>query len=75
MNIFLHVDSILATVHDLNFAVLLAPLYLGCCHDGWIEILEKEPNTVEKCREVRQMDSQTPLITSKHNLDKWRRLK
>lgn len=47
---FAHVDSILQLCNDYNFAVLLAPLYLGCCHDGWIEILEKQPNTIEKCR-------------------------
>jgi hypothetical protein len=48
---FTHVDSILQLCNDMNFAVLLFPLYLGCCEDGWIEILQKQPNTVEKCRE------------------------
>ncbi|MBS1597409.1 MAG: DUF4038 domain-containing protein [Bacteroidetes bacterium] len=48
---FAHADSILQLCNDMNFAVLLFPLYLGCCEDGWIEILQRKPNTVEKCRE------------------------
>lgn len=48
---FAHADSILELCNELNFAVLLFPLYLGCCDDGWIEILQKKPNTVDKCRD------------------------
>ncbi len=35
----------------MNFAVLLCPLYLGCCQDGWLEIIQQQPNTVQKCHE------------------------
>ncbi|MES1223155.1 MAG: DUF4038 domain-containing protein [Bacteroidota bacterium] len=50
-NFFTHVDSILQLCSDMNFAVLLFPLYLGCCNDGWIEYLREGDNTPEKCRE------------------------
>lgn len=51
---FAHADSILQLCSDLNFAVLLFPLYLGCCNDGWIEYLREGSNTPEKCREYGQ---------------------
>jgi hypothetical protein len=35
----------------MNFSVLLFPLYLGCCNDGWLEILREAPNTVQKCND------------------------
>ena len=46
---FVHADSVLQLCNDMNFAVLLFPLYLGCCKDGWLEILQQSPNNVEKC--------------------------
>jgi hypothetical protein len=48
---FAHADSILQLCGDMNFAVLLFPLYLGCCEDGWLEILREAPNDPGKCRE------------------------
>jgi hypothetical protein len=45
---FSHVDSVLQVCSDMNFAVILFPLYLGCCHDGWLEILQQKPNDVDK---------------------------
>ncbi|MEO8764686.1 MAG: DUF4038 domain-containing protein [Ginsengibacter sp.] len=48
---FAHADSILQLCSDMNFCVLLFPLYLGCCNDGWLEYLREEPNTVLKCNE------------------------
>jgi len=48
---FAHADSILQLCSEMNFTVVLFPLYLGCCNDGWIEILREAPNTVEKCRD------------------------
>jgi hypothetical protein len=48
---FDHADSILQLCSDMNFAVVLFPLYLGCCEDGWLEILNEAPNNPEKCRE------------------------
>lgn len=46
---FAHADSILSLCNEMNFAVVLFPLYLGCCRDGWLEILQESPNTVQKC--------------------------
>ncbi|MEP7141415.1 MAG: DUF4038 domain-containing protein [Ferruginibacter sp.] len=48
---FAHCDSILQLCSDMNFAVVLFPLYLGCCNDGWLEILREAPNTPGKCGE------------------------
>lgn len=45
---FSHVDSVLQVCSDMNFAVILFPLYLGCCRDGWLEILQQQPNNVQK---------------------------
>ena len=45
---FLHVDSVLQVCNEMNFAVILFPLYLGCCHDGWLEILQQKPNDIQK---------------------------
>ena len=47
---FAHVDSILRLCNEMNIAVLLFPLYLGCCNDGWLEYLQEGANTPEKCR-------------------------
>lgn len=38
----------------MNFAVFVAPLYLGCCHDGWLEIIQQYPDGVKKSREYGQ---------------------
>lgn len=45
---FTHFDSVLALCNQMNFAVLLAPLYEGCCEDGWKEIMDKDPQSVDK---------------------------
>lgn len=47
---FAHADSILRLCEELNFAVMLFPLYIGCCNDGWLEYLREGGNTSEKCR-------------------------
>lgn len=46
---FAHADSIIQLCSDMNFAVMLFPLYLGCCQDAWLEYL-RENNTPEQCR-------------------------
>jgi len=48
---FQHCDSILQLCSDMHFVVVLFPLYLGCCHDGWLEILQQTPNTPDKCKQ------------------------
>jgi hypothetical protein len=45
---FSHVDSVLQICYDMNFTVILFPLYLGCCKDGWLEILQQKPNDLQK---------------------------
>lgn len=45
---FKHLDSILFVCNQMNFVVLLAPLYQGCCEDGWKEILDRDPESIEK---------------------------
>lgn len=45
---FLHVDSVLQVCSDMNFAVILFPLYVGCCKDGWLEIIRQKPNDMQK---------------------------
>lgn len=45
---FKHVDSVLALCNEMNFAVLLFPLYTGCCEDGWKEIMDKDSQSVTK---------------------------
>lgn len=45
---FKHLDTVIALCNEMNFAVLLAPLYQGCCEDGWKEILDKDPESVYK---------------------------
>lgn len=47
-NFFLHVDSLLQLCQEMNFAVILFPLYTGCCKDGWLEILQQKPNDLQK---------------------------
>ena len=34
---FAHADSVLRLCNEMNFVVVLFPLYLGCCRDGWLE--------------------------------------
>lgn len=48
---FKHVDSLLALCNEMNMAVMVAPLYLGCCGDGWLEIIEKYSDAEKKCRQ------------------------
>lgn len=45
---FKHIDSVFALCNEMNFAILLAPLYEGCCEDGWKEILDADPQSVDK---------------------------
>lgn len=47
---FAHVDSVLQACYNQNFVVILFPLYLGCCHDGWLEILQQKPNDLQKIK-------------------------
>jgi Protein of unknown function (DUF4038)/Putative collagen-binding domain of a collagenase len=51
---FIHVDSLLELCNQLNMAVLIAPLYLGCCRDGWLEIIQQYKNAEQKCRQYGQ---------------------
>jgi len=48
---FAHLDSLLKLCNQLNMAVLIAPLYLGCCQDGWLETIQQYDNPEEKCRQ------------------------
>jgi len=48
---FIHLDSLLELCYQLNIAVIIAPLYLGCCKDGWLEIIQQYKNSEEKCRQ------------------------
>jgi len=48
---FTHLDSLLELCNQLNMAVMIAPLYLGCCQDGWLEIIQQYKNSEEKCRQ------------------------
>ena len=45
---FSHVDSVLQISSEMNFSVVLFPLYLGCCKDGWLEILQEKQNDLAK---------------------------
>lgn len=47
---FRHVDSVLNLCREMNLTVMLFPLYLGCCTDGWLEMLREAPNDTAKCR-------------------------
>jgi len=51
---FLHLDSLLTLCEEMNIAVLIAPMYLGCCGDGWLEIIQKYNNSTEICRQYGQ---------------------
>jgi len=48
---FRHVDSVLELCNQMNIVVVLAPLYLGCCKDGWLEIIQQYKDGESKCRE------------------------
>lgn len=45
---FNHLDSVLTLCNQMNFVVLLTPLYEGCCKDGWYEILRADSESVYK---------------------------
>ncbi len=45
------IDRMLAECTQRGFVLFVSTHYLGCCRDGWTEILEAPPNTDEKCRE------------------------
>lgn len=47
---FRHVDSVLNLCREMQVTVMLFPLYLGCCTDGWLEMLREAPNDTAKCR-------------------------
>lgn len=48
---FKHVDSLLALCNEMNMAVMVAPLYLGCCGDGWLEVIEQYKDAETKCKQ------------------------
>jgi len=48
---FRHVDSVLNLCEQMGICVLVAPLYLGCCQDGWLETIQKYANPEQKCRQ------------------------
>ena len=48
---FKHVDSLLELCNQMNMVVMAAPLYLGCCHDGWLEIIDQYKEPEKKCRQ------------------------
>ncbi len=48
---FKHFDSVLNLCNEMNMAVFFAPLYLGCCQDGWLEIIQQYKDGEQKCRE------------------------
>jgi len=48
---FKHVDSLLELCNQMNIVVMAAPLYLGCCHEGWLEIIEQYKDAEKKCRQ------------------------
>lgn len=48
---FKHVDSLLSLCNEMNMAVMVAPLYLGCCGDGWLEVIEQYKDAETKCKQ------------------------
>lgn len=45
------IDRTVAECTRHGFVLFATTHYLGCCRDGWTEILEAPPNTDERCRE------------------------
>lgn len=41
---FRHFDSVLSETTKMGMAVILFPMYNGCCNDGWIQILREPRN-------------------------------
>ena len=68
---FIHVDSVLNLCNDMNFAILLLPLYLGCCNDGWIEILHEQQNSIDKCRSYGKWVANRYKKLPNIHLDEW----
>lgn len=50
-NYFRHVDSLLELCNQLNIAVLAAPLFLGCCGDDWLAVIQQYKDGEAKCRQ------------------------
>lgn len=50
-NYFRHIDSVLELCNQMNMVVVVAPLYLGCCGDSWLEVIQKYKDGENKCRE------------------------
>ena len=55
---FRHLDSLLELCNQLNIAVLAAPLFLGCCGDDWLEVIQQYKDGVAKCRKYGEWFAQ-----------------
>ncbi len=47
---FQHLDSLIELCNQLGFATFIAPMYLGCCNDGWLEVIQQYKDGEAKCR-------------------------
>ena len=47
---FQHLDSLIELCNQLNIIVFIAPMYLSCCNDGWLEIVQQYKDGEAKCR-------------------------
>ncbi len=48
---WVHIDNALTECVSRGFLLLVSTHYLGCCQDGWHEILENAPNSDDKAKE------------------------
>ena len=69
---FKHLDSLVEMCGQLNMAVMMAPLYLGCCHDGWLEVIQQYKEGESKCRQYGQWISNRYKKISKYYLGQRR---
>ncbi len=51
---FSHLDTVLNMCLEKNMIVMIAPMYLACCQDGWLEIIQQYKDSEKKCREYGQ---------------------
>jgi len=47
---FQHLDSIIDLCNQLQIIVFIAPMYLSCCNDGWLEIIQQYKDGEAKCK-------------------------